>query len=176
VFKKDSRIESIINNIQTTEGTKALKPESILTSYQTYNAVTDDNGNILINGIGLQHEVIQIDKEGNLTAYTDQPDHDWAQMNELVTNSSGGVYWINIDIPEYDSKSIDATNKAVVQRTGIISKLDTKGGKIVKTVSLTPKGIALDVVAPVKMINENELLILGQGKKKEISLSKIVLE
>jgi hypothetical protein len=176
VFKKDSPIENIINNIQTTEGTKALKPESILASYHTYNAVTDDNGNILINGIGLQHEVIQIDKEGNITAYTDQPDHDWAQMNELVINSSGGVYWINIDIPEFDPKSIDDTNKAVVQRTGVISKLDTKGGIIERTVSLTPKGIALDVTAPVKMINENELLILGQGKKKEISLSKIVLE
>jgi hypothetical protein len=176
VFKKDAPIESVINNIQATEGTKVLKSESILSSYHTYNAVTDVNGNVLINGTGLQHEVIQIDKEGNITAYTDQPDHHWAQMNELVINSSGGVYWINIDIPEYDPKSIDETNKAVVQRTGVISKLDTKGGKIEKTISLTPKGVALDVVKPVKMINENELLILGQGKKKEISLSKIVLE
>ncbi len=175
VLNKETTIENAMSNTQSTEGTKKPKPLSIISGFRTTSAINDDNGNILVNGIAGMHEVIQIDKDGDVTVYIDQPEHEWAQMNGLIKNSSGNIFWINFDVPEFDPKSADDTQKAYAKRTGVISKLDTKSGKIENTVSLTPDGIALDQVQPVKMISENELLILGQGKKKEISLSKISL-
>ena len=111
-----------------------------------------------------------------MTAYLDEQNQDWAQVNELITNSSEEVFWVKFDMDKFDPKSNDDMLKSLHKRTGTITGLDTKNGKMGKTISLTPEGATLDEQEPVKWINENEILVLGAGKKKEISLSIISIK
>jgi len=176
LFTKTSSIENLTTNIQTTDDTKTPKTETLLMNYKVTQAVTDKNGNILVNGIRDVHEVIQIDNEGNITAYLDNPNQDVAMVNELIENSSKEVYWVKFDVPKYDPKSNEDMVKALHKRTGTITKIDSENGKLGSTISLTPEDITLDEQEPVKWINENEILVLGAGKKKEISLAKISIK
>ena len=175
-FVKESALENFTTNIQTTDDTKTPKTETILQGYKASQALTDKNGNILVYGIGGIHKVIQIDTEGNVTAYLDQQDQDWAQVNELIENQAQDVFWVKFDMDKYDPTSNEDMLKSLHKRTGTITKLDTKNGKMGNTISLTPEGATLDEQEPVKWINENEILVLGSGKKKQISLSKISIK
>jgi hypothetical protein len=175
MFIKETPIENFTESISTTEDTKKPKTETLLQGYKASQAMTDENGDMLIYGIGDIHKVIQIDQEGNIKVYMDKQDQDWAQVNELIQNKAGEVYWVKFDMDKYDASSNDDMLKSLHDRTGNISKLNTQKGEIVQTISLTPEGATLDEQEPVRWINENEFLVLGSGKKKEISLSKIKL-
>ena len=174
-FQKEFSLDELTKNQQLTSGTKNV--EFPLQGFAPQNAVTDNKGNILICGINKEHTIIQIDKTGNFTTYLDASNQDLVIYNQFLQNSKGEIFWLNTDQPKVKGDGAPSDiEKAQGKRTGVISKINSEGKKIEKTISLTDDGIYLDIAEPVKMISEDEVLILGQGKKKEISLSRISIK
>jgi hypothetical protein len=174
-FQKEFSLDELTKNQQLTAGTKGV--DFPLQGFAPQNAVTDNNGNILICGINKEHTIIQIDKTGNFTTYLDASNQDLVIYNQFLQNSKGEIFWLNTDQPKVKGDGAPSDiEKAQGKRTGVISKINSEDKKIEKTTSLTQEGVYLDIAEPIKMISEDEILILGQGKKKEISLSKISIK
>lgn len=173
-FKKEFDLDKLLSNVQSTKGTKI--PDYPLQDFEPSTVTTDKEGNILIGGLTKISQIFQIDKTGNITTYLDAPDQDWIVSTQFIKNSNDEIYWVNTDKPKYKSgASAEDQLKSKNQQLTVISKINSADKKLGESISLTIDGIFIDIDEPIKMITQDEMLILGHGKKKEISLSKIVL-
>jgi hypothetical protein len=142
------------------------------------SALSTEDGQTLISARrGDNHHVIQVDRTGQIAAnYIASTTQDWSTNNEFTVNSSGEIFWIKYDMPSHkDDASSDQKAKALAQRTATISKIDPENKQILNTISLTPPDVTLDEMEPASKVDADTIITLGQGKKREISLSKITL-
>lgn len=181
VFNQEIAVADLVGKSNNTSGTKAPSDAQKYIRYagfKSFQAVTDDAGNTLITGkCRNYHHTIQLDNQGNIAAnYFDASNQDWCVNNQFITNDKNELFWINYDMPKHkDDASSEDKRKAYDKRTGVISKINPTSKKIEKTIDLTPEGISLDAEEAITFVDNKAVLVLGKGKKKEISLSKIVL-
>ncbi|RLD54147.1 MAG: hypothetical protein DRJ05_15210 [Bacteroidetes bacterium] len=174
-YQKEFDFDELANNTIATNGTKT--PKNVFQGFTLFNVTSDKEGNVLIGGITSMHEIIQIDNTGNITTYLDASDQDVVVYNQFIRNSNDELFWVNTDQPKVKGKGgLEDVKNAQSQRTAVISKINSAGKKIEKTISLAPEGIFIDTDEPIKMIGKDEMLILGRGKKKQISLNIISLK
>lgn len=182
VYNKTYPIDAVLSEPKTIGETKAptdgLKYIFKSGGINVFDAVTRENGNTIITSIcGVYHHAITIDPSGKIVVnYISETQQDWVINNEFATNAANDLYWINYDMPAYkkDASTEDQV-EAYEKRTGYISKFNDQTNQIDNTISLTPEDVSLDLIDGVKRIDDNKLLILGQGKKRAISLSKVEL-
>lgn len=173
-LQKEFSLDGLVSNLQLTKGTKGV--ENPMQGFKPLNVTTDSEGNVLIGGLNKEHTILQIDKDGNFTSYVDASNQDLVIYNQFIKNAKDELFWVNTDQAKVKGDGTPSDiEKAQNKRTAVISKINSQGKKIEKTIALNPDGIYLDIAEPIKVINEDELLILGHGKKKEISLSKLIL-
>ncbi len=184
VYTNETPISDLTANAVTHSSTKTKAPSDAQKhirwgGFTTYNAINDNSRNTLIASKCREyHQVIQLDQSGKVTAnYFDVSDQDWAVNSDLYKNGNGDIFWVNYDMPKHaDDASETDKQKAWSMRTGNISKVNTNSKKIENSIPLSASGSTLDEQDAITIADSNTLLILGKGKKKEISLNKISLE
>jgi len=181
-FAKQYPMDELVSKAVLTENTKAPSDAQKYVkagNLTLQDATIDNSGNVLITmKCRNWHQAMQLSPVGDVvTNFFDNSDLGTCVSNEFIKNGSGETFWINYDMPKLKSDATsDDYQNAFAQRSGIISKVNSSGKKLEGTISLAPEGVRLDSEEPFKLLNENEFLILGNGKKKEINLSKLVLK
>ena len=181
-FEQELPIDALINNAAVDADTKAPKDAAkqiVNGFFLIKSATTDQHGNTLIStSCAGNHQTIQLGKDGSVAAnYFDATDQDWCVGSDLRKSDSGNLYWVRYDMPKHSNDASEEDRaKAFNQRTAVISSIDTQGRKLGKSLPLVPEGATLDAQAAVTPIGQNELLVLGNGRKKEIILTRIALK
>ena len=182
IYNQEIAVADLVGKPKNTGNTKAPSDAQKYIRYagfKSFQALTDNAGNTLITGkCRNYHHIIQLDNQGNIVVnYFDASNQDWSVNNQFITNDNNELFWINYDMPKHKDDAGNADRrKAFEQRTGVISKINSTSKKIEKTIDLTPEGVSLDAEEAITFVDSKVVLVLGKGKKKEISLSKITLK
>lgn len=182
VFAKTHPINAYLQNGIPAPGSEV--PKDIKSMKQVSHAlpqnmqvIGDKNLIVLKDGWFRQH-IIQVNNQGEIEAnyFFDPTKGNMLNASmEFYTNESGKRYAFFYEQPKIkiDSPS-EEWAKAAEKRTGSLYAIDPVTKTIGPKVDLTPEA-SLDVHDPFFFEDANTFVTLGQGRKKEIVLSRIKL-
>lgn len=183
VFSKDFPAEQIIGNVQIASGSSTQKPESMKKYFRyvglmAHNFKTVNGKTLLFTQRSNTHtHIMQFDESGNYeTNYLLSPDKKLALSapTAMMTNSSGKPFLIFYQQPTEKDPNSDKQQAALMQRTAYIMPLNVDDKTIGKMTSICPNA-SIDPYDGMIPENKDQFMTLANGRKKEIVLSRVLL-
>ncbi len=186
-YSKNVEVNALLSNIVAMEGTEAPKDlKSYIGKFSQHslkpaNFVSKDGKDLVIfsKANGTHNQVMQLSSEGDIEAnyLLGFPKKRVMNRNmEVVKNGAGELRFIAYHQPAVKS---DATSlqkgQAAAMRIAIMYGIDPSAKTVTASANLSPNG-SLDLYNPYYIENENTIVTLGNGRKKEIILSRISLK
>ncbi|MGB0429815.1 MAG: hypothetical protein ACPGLV_05025 [Bacteroidia bacterium] len=184
VFSKTCAANELIQNVVLPEGLSAGKPES-MKKYFRYQAFFAQDAHsikgktlLIAQRVNYNSHIIQLDESGNIeTNYILSPAKKLvlSDKTSLVKNANGEAFMLFYQQPNEKDESSEKQLAALMNRQGFTLKVNVATKQLGKMINITPAA-NLDPYDGIYIENANSFITLGNGRKKEIVLSRISLK
>lgn len=184
VFSRDFPAERIIENVQIPQGSSTEKPESLKKYFRYVGFVAHHfktvNGKTLLftQRSNTHTHIMQFDETGNYEAnYLLAPDKKLvlSAASEMMMGSNGTPYLVMYQQPAEKDPNSDKQRAALMQRTAYIMSLNVGQKQLGQRVSICPNA-SIDPYDGMIPESKGQFVTLANGRKKEIVLTRVILD